>query len=162
MNSTTKRIGAMGTAMAAVLGAGVAFAAWTSSGSGVGSAASDSAKNVTFAGSTVTKNLYPGGSGSIDFTVANPNHYAVRLSAITIGHIYAAGDATKTDLTTTCALTYTPPGDYSGANFLIAGDAPAQAVVLTNALAMGAGADQTACAGKTFVVDTLAATATSS
>src|SRR4051794_2021900 len=45
MNRTTKRIGALGTATVAVIGTGVAFAAWTATGTGAGSAKASSASD---------------------------------------------------------------------------------------------------------------------
>ena len=153
MNRTSARVLAIGLPLASVAAAGIAFAAWTATGSGSGSAASEANSNVTFTAATVVTKLYPTGNGSIDVTVANPNHYDVRLSAITVGQIYDAAVAVvdRVDLTTTCALTYTAPSDYSGANFLVQNDATAQVVHLPSSLAMGNGAANS-CASKTFGV----------
>lgn len=161
MNRTSARLLAVGLPLATVAAAGVAFAAWTATGSGSGSAASEANQNVTFTGATVVTKLYPTGTGSIDVTVANPNHYDVRLSSITVGMIYDAAVAVgdRVDLTSTCALTYTAPGDYTGANFLVQGDAAAQVVNLPGSLAMG-NAAANSCASKTFGV-VLAASTTS-
>ena len=159
MNRTSKRILAIGLPLATVSMAGIAFAAWTATGGGDGSAQSEANQNVTFSSSTVVTKMFPTGSGSIDFTVANPNHYGVRLSAITVGNIYDIADVTKADVTTSCALTYTAPASYTGANFLVAHDATAQVVHLVGALGMGNGAANS-CANKTFGV-VLSATTTS-
>jgi hypothetical protein len=69
--------------------AGVAFAVWTVSGSGAGSGAATVAQNllvtaVTPSGPNAT--LYPGGpAGAVDFTVANPNPFAVTITGVSWG-----------------------------------------------------------------------------
>jgi hypothetical protein len=67
-----------------VLSAGtVAFAAWTSNGTGSGTATAGTAKNLTIAVTDVS-GLYPTGSFDVPFTVTNPNEYAVTLSKVSL------------------------------------------------------------------------------
>ena len=152
MNRTTKRIGALGTATLAVMGTGIAFAAWTSSGTGSGSAASTTPQDVAFTGVTPTTSLYPTGSANITFHSTNPNSYKVSLESLAVTKV-AYDSAPATDVQTICDLTYHAPAT---APLVAAGGAD---VTVTGGLSMGNGADQ-ACAGKTFVV-TLTATPTS-
>ena len=57
----------------------VAFAAWTSNGTGAGAATAGTAKNLTIAVTNVS-GLYPTGTFNVPFTVTNPNSYAVQLT----------------------------------------------------------------------------------
>src|SRR3954453_6658739 len=65
MHKNTKRIAAVGLPLAVVAATGIAFAAWTSNGSGVGSATSATPQDVTFTAATVANSLYPTGSADI-------------------------------------------------------------------------------------------------
>lgn len=74
---------------AAALGTGVAFAVWTVQGSGTGSSAATVAQSLTvtaFTPSGSGATLYPGGpAGGVDFSVTNPNPFAVTITGITWG-----------------------------------------------------------------------------
>ena len=69
--------------------AGIAYGAWTVSGSGTGSGAATIAQGLTITASTPTganATLYPGGPASgVYFTVSNPNPFTVTITAITWG-----------------------------------------------------------------------------
>jgi len=67
-----------------LLAASVAFAAWTATGSGHGYAKASSASALTTidASALTSAQLYPGATGDVKVTVANPNPYAVRLTSI--------------------------------------------------------------------------------
>jgi hypothetical protein len=82
-------IGTATVTAAVLIGGGIAFAAWTVTGSGSGSGAAAVAQSLTLTASTPTgagANLYPGGpAGSVDFTVTNPNPFAVTITGITWG-----------------------------------------------------------------------------
>jgi hypothetical protein len=74
---------------AVLVGGGVALAAWSVSGSGTGSGAATIAQSLTLTASTPTganASLYPGGPpGAVDFTVTNPNPFAVTITGVTWG-----------------------------------------------------------------------------
>lgn len=78
-----------GAVTAAVIGGGVAFATWTASGSGTGSAVAYTAQTVTInavALSSSAVSLFPGGpAGNVYFTVTNPNPYPVKITNIVWG-----------------------------------------------------------------------------
>jgi hypothetical protein len=71
---------------ALAVGAGVAFAVWSASGSGSGTGAGATAVALTVNPSTPTganSNIYPGGPpGTVQFTITNPNPYAVSLTGL--------------------------------------------------------------------------------
>lgn len=79
------KIGAGIATGATVLGMGVAYAQWTASGTGVGTAKAGSAQGVTAATATysvTTGLLYPGGAGDLLVTLSNPNPYPVTVTQI--------------------------------------------------------------------------------
>jgi hypothetical protein len=69
----------------AALAAGVAFAAWTSSGSGSGQAGSTTSLDSVITPGTNSPDLYPGSTSSVTVTVNNPNAYAVVVTSISAG-----------------------------------------------------------------------------
>ena len=77
----TQKTAVVGGTVAVLLAGGVAFAAWTSTGSGTGSATAGSAVELTVAGNEAT-GLYPTGTVAGTVTVTNPNPYAVTISSI--------------------------------------------------------------------------------
>lgn len=79
----------VGAVASILITAGIAFAVWSASGAGNGGAAAAVAQGLTVTAVTpsgAAANLYPGGpAGTVYFTVANPNPYAVTITSITWG-----------------------------------------------------------------------------
>jgi hypothetical protein len=137
--------------------AGVAFAAWTSTGSGTGSAASDAISNVTYAATTPAGvTLYPTGpAADVTFLASNPNKYKVTLSAFSMSGAYYSTDTSHTtDVTATCGLSFSTTDTPT-----VAGLAAGTSVSLPGSLTMSNSAVN-ACANKTFDI-VLTSTATS-
>jgi hypothetical protein len=82
----TKRAAVVGLGIVGVMGAGVAFAAWTTEGTGTGSATAGSDQPLTVTVSPAT-GLFPTGTTNVPFTVTNPNSYAVTLSQATLTNV---------------------------------------------------------------------------
>lgn len=85
-----RRVGIVVLALAvAGIATGVALAVWTVSGSGSGGGAAAVAQNLTVTAVTPTgssASLYPGGpAGQVEFTVANPNPFAVTITGLSWG-----------------------------------------------------------------------------
>jgi hypothetical protein len=82
---------------AAMLGGGLAFALWSASGTGTGSALAYTAQPVTInavALSSSAASLFPGGPpGNVYFTVNNPNPYPVKITNIAWGTPTSANPA---------------------------------------------------------------------
>ena len=78
-----KALVATGVVAGAAFVTNVAFAAWTSSGTGSGSAQATSAVALTTTAATTTAQLFPGGSGDLKITVKNDNGYPVRVTDVT-------------------------------------------------------------------------------
>lgn len=159
MRSLRRYVGRSATAgVATVLGlaltSGVALAFWSTSGSGSGTATARSSLNLTGTLSSVT-GLYPGGSLAVTVTVANPNPFPVKVTAVTGGTVTtgASGCTTTgvayTNQTTSNGLGasgFTVPANSAGTAL------PATTVTMDNT-------SLSACQGATFTVPvTLAAT----
>ena len=80
-NRILRRVFGVFFALGALMAGTVAFAAWTSNGTGTGTATAGTAKNLTIAVTNVS-GLYPTGTFNVPFTVTNPNSYAVQLSKV--------------------------------------------------------------------------------
>jgi hypothetical protein len=73
---------AIGTALVA---AGVAYAAWTSTGTGSATAKATTAADSVIAAATSAADLFPGAVGSVTVTISNPNPYPVVVNSISAG-----------------------------------------------------------------------------
>ena len=142
----------LGVALVALLGAGAAFAYWTSQGSGAASASAGSLEPVTvaaYAGESISNKLYPGGpAGDVLVKVTNPNPFSVTLVAIS-GNGLISADAGHSGCTTT-GVTFTPPANPSltiGAG--ATGSPHTESVTLAGAVSMGT-TSASACQGATF------------
>lgn len=85
LRHSTKLTAGLGVITAGLLSTGIAYAAWTSTGSGSGLAASTGDLSSVITGVTPGADLYPGATKSIDVTVDNPNGYAVEVTSISVG-----------------------------------------------------------------------------
>src|SRR4051794_10284406 len=147
MNRNTKRIGALGTATVAVMGAGLAYAAWTADGTGSGTVQAKTAQAVSTVAATTSAALYPTGTADLLVKVANPNDYAVTVTAITQT---AASTITSGDATCDAAngVSFTAA---TGLSQVVPAHSTGTLITLTNKVAMS-NSSVTACSGKTFTV----------
>ena len=103
-------------------GTGVAFAAWTTSGTGTAAAQSGSASAVTGGVASVSTTggslLYPTGAASVPavINIHNPNKFQIKVSSIVVGADTAPSSVTG-DNATSC---HAAPGDTTGVT-LVAG-----------------------------------------
>jgi hypothetical protein len=155
----------LGSAAAGLLLTGVAFAYWTSSGSGSGQATAGSASTVTLSAGTVTSTLFPGGTADVGTLVTNPNPYAVLISGLSAGTITSgtAGNACDTNGN---HVTFNVPGTYPSTTYRVpakagvvgTGNPAAFAIDIANGASMAINSDTT-CQAKTFTIP-LSGTAT--
>lgn len=129
------------------LGAGAAYAYFTSSGSHAGPGSTGTLQSVTVAAATGTPSapLMPGGSGDVTLQVTNPNGYAVTLVSVT-GAGSVTADAGHPGCTTT-GVTFTSQPSLS---LSIAANSTTQ-VDLPAAAAMSA-SSSAGCQGATFSI----------
>ncbi len=85
MRKISKRTAVVLGAAGTVLVAGVAYAAWTSTGSGTGSVSSTTSTNSTISPANGGSALYPGSSTDFTVTINNPNDYTVKVDSISTG-----------------------------------------------------------------------------
>ena len=71
--------------VAVLAGAGIAYAVWSSTGSGSATAQATSSVNSVIASGTSAADLYPGAVQSITVTISNPNPYPVLVNSISAG-----------------------------------------------------------------------------
>ncbi|MGO4234733.1 hypothetical protein [Pseudarthrobacter sp. YAF2] len=135
----------------ATAGAGTAYAYWSVTGGGSGSAVAATMQAVTVdalvAGDNPKTALYPGGSADVVLRLTNPNPYSVQVYSVTANGP-AAADATHPGCTTT-GVTFTgaaplTPATYVAANSSALITLPGAATMDTTSLA--------ACQGATFSV----------
>ncbi|MDX3655693.1 hypothetical protein PV646_00115 [Streptomyces sp. ID05-26A] len=67
------------------LGGGIAYAAWSSNGSGSGTIGSTTSVNSTISPVNGAGGLYPGNTVSFSVTINNPNGYPVKVTSISAG-----------------------------------------------------------------------------
>jgi hypothetical protein len=131
----TRKLLALAVAGVLTMGIGVAYAAWTASGSGIGYAKASSAQGLGTldTSATTAATLYPGATGDVKLKIDNPNPYPVRITAvsgagtITSDKGSACDSSTGVSFTNQTALTLDVPASSSG-TFTLAG-----AVAMSNA-----------------------------
>ena len=138
----TRRLVTAGTGTLALLMAGgIAYAAWSQTGAGSGTAATGTIAPLG-AVASLGSSLYPGGSASLTVTVTNPNPRPVTVTSIVL-----TGAVTASAGCTTSGLSVTLPGAVS-VTVPAGGSAP---VTLTNAVSMSTSSTSD-CQGATFTV----------
>ncbi|HEX7308238.1 hypothetical protein [Lentzea sp.] len=80
-----KRTAVIAAVAIAALGGGIAYAAWSSTGSGSGSVGSTAELNSTISPVNGAGGLYPGRTVSYSVTINNPNGYPVKVTGISAG-----------------------------------------------------------------------------
>jgi hypothetical protein len=127
---------------------GVAFAAWTVSASGSGSAKSisGSSSTITTDATAAVADLYPGyTAGTVYFQIDNPNPYPVRFTSMT------AGAVTSSDQTN-CPASNVTATDRTGLTIDVpANTTTAVSRTITNAVSMASAAPD-GCKSKTFTI----------
>jgi hypothetical protein len=146
------------------LGAGVAFAAWTATGTGAAGAKATAFQALTVSAGTTTAQLYPGSSGDAVVSVTNPNPFPVKITQV--AQDVSAGKFVSSDQGANCtdAAASTHP---TGVSLTSATGAPLATIAanstssftLTGKVAM-ANTSDTLCQGATFSIP-VAVTSTS-
>ena len=141
---------------AVALTGGIALALWDATGSGFGAAKARTAVALTItAAVSPTADLYPGGSGALQFTVTNTNPYSVTLTT------YTTSTITSSDQTNCAAsnVSATTSGTL-GASIVVGANATSTVQSLAGLVLMG-GSAPNLCQGVTFTITmTLAGTQT--
>jgi len=142
----------------ALAGTGIAFAAWTLSGSGSGTAGAAGTQNLVIAGvNPAAGSLFPGGPAApVDLTIDNPNPYPVNVTSITWG----APSSPNTGLCASNQLSIDAGATPSSSvNFTIPANTTSPTEVVAGVLDMASTAPQ-GCANLDFTVPVTAVSAT--
>jgi hypothetical protein len=104
MRKLTRRTAVIAAGVAVATTASLAFAAWTSNGSGTGTAASttDALSAIAGVSPVAADDLYPGATKTAKVTVSNPNSYPVVVTKINAGasrvvNVSCAASTVRTD-----------------------------------------------------------------
>jgi len=103
------------------LGAGAAYAYWTTGGSGTGTAGTGTTANVSVIQTSSAAGLYPGGSVALSGNFNNPNSGSVRVSGVTAAvHAFSsqsdAGKPACTEADFSITGTSNVPGSIAAGN----------------------------------------------
>ena len=125
-NRFTRRTATVAVVLVGILGFGVAFAAWTQTGTGFGSAKAQTAQASTIVAGLATADLYPGKTGgNVHFTVNNPNEYAVTFTSLSAGTVTSSDEANcpaaNVTVTTPVAVSITVAGGATSALQTVSG-----------------------------------------
>jgi hypothetical protein len=136
-------------ALAALIGAGILFAAWSTSGSGNGYAKAGSASALTIgdASASTSADLYPGATGAVKLKVTNPNSFPVRITAVAKQSSGSISSDKGAACNAATGLTFT---DQSGLTLDLAAGATST-FTLSGAVAMSNASDNT-CQGAIFTI----------
>ena len=151
-----KRLAVIAGGLSVVLAASVAFAAWTATGGGSGSAKAITATPLTTvdASASTTAQLYPGGTGDLQISFHNPNPYAVTVTAVNYdGTSYISSDkgANCTDAPASTHPTGVTLTNSSGWSFVVPAASDAGPFTVTGKVSMSNTSDN-GCQGATFTI----------
>ena len=148
MQSTRKRrlVGG-GITIVVLIAAGLAYAAWTASGTGAGYAKAGSAQALTTndVSATTAADLYPGANGDVKVEINNPNPYPVQVTAIS-----GSGTITPDSGHASCSPTGVTFTNQTGLSINVPANGT-QAATLDNAASMS-NAAANGCQGATFTI----------
>ncbi len=98
MKKFTRRSTTVAVTTVALVGTGIAFAAWTSTGSGTGSATAGTDAGLTVSAASVS-GLYPNQATTQNVTISNPNPYMVKLSTLVLDSVTTATPGCSVSIT---------------------------------------------------------------
>jgi hypothetical protein len=140
-----KKILALGVVVGVLAALGIAFAAWTATGTGNGYAKAKTAVDLSTVAVTPAATLYPGATGNALISIVNPNDYQIQVTDITGNGAITSGVAlcdasTGVTFTNQTGQTLNVPAHSAGTLFTLTG-----AVSMDNS-------SVDACQGATFTI----------
>ena len=142
---SARRLAVTSALVVGAFGVSVAFAAWTSTGTGPTEAKSLTAVALTVTARAATADLYPGfTAGDVYFSVANPNPYPVTLTTATFGAVTSSDTALCPSLNVTVA-------NATGLSLLVPAGGAATAHTIIDKVTMLTTAPD-GCQNKTFSI----------
>jgi len=160
MFKLSKRIGIVAAVATAVIGGGVAFAAWTATGDGTANATAGGALPVTADPGVTADALYPGVPTALTLKFSNPNPYpakitglALKANGITVDTAHSTCNVSSVTLNTVAIngfITGTPAPIVPAKTASGDGTLPAS---IPGAVLMDATTSNNACQGATFMIN---------
>lgn len=98
-----KRTAVIAAVAVVAVGGGIAYAAWTSTGSGSGKVGSATSVSSTITPVDGAGGLFPGATTSFSVTINNPNGYPVKVTSISTGSSAEVGGCAAGTVTSTGA-----------------------------------------------------------
>lgn len=152
LKKSRKRLATVAALIVGVSVIGVAYAAWTTGGSGSGQATAGSAASMTISAGTPSTSLYPTASADVASAFSNPNPYKVHVSSVSLGAISVDAGHSACN---TASVSVTSPQTNGGSGW----DVPAKSggvngslnIDFANAISMSNAANDS-CQGATFTV----------
>lgn len=149
----TWRTGAMAGATALVFGGGIAYANWSTTGTGAGSVKAGTAAGVNASVTTTSTSatlLVPGGTAPVIVNIHNPNGFSVKVSAVSVSADAAPDSVTGgSGCTTANALVSLSAASGTGLPVTIAGGQDGTVTLAGSPASMNINSDN-GCQGATF------------
>lgn len=140
-----RRSAILALALGLLFAAGIAFAAWTATGTGSGYAKATTAQPLTTVdvSASVAATLYPGATGDVELRISNPNPYPVVVSDVTGNGAITASDPA-------CNVASVSFSDQTGLSLNVPAS-NAATFTLSGAVQMSSAANDN-CQGATFTI----------
>lgn len=140
-----RRSAILALALGLLFAAGIAFAAWTATGTGSGYAKATTAQPLTTVdvSASVAATLYPGATGDVELRISNPNPYPVVVSDVTGNGAITASDPA-------CNVASVSFTDQTGLSLNVPASGAAT-FTLAGAVQMSSAANDN-CQGATFTI----------
>ena len=147
MQKFPRKLFAVGAIVGGAVVGGIAFAAWTSTGTGSATAKADTAEALTTVDASATSeaSLYPGATGDATLRIVNPNPYPVQVTSVTGTGTVTSDKGAACDAST--GVTFTDQADVA----LVVPANDAATFTLAGAVAMTNSSDN-ACQGAVFTI----------
>jgi hypothetical protein len=145
--SWIRRVAILAAIIGTIIGSGVAYAYWTTAGTGSGTAKAATAAplSTVAAVASTTGLLYPGATGDLQVTFVNPNPFAVTVTSLSSGTGAVTAPGAFSCITTGVSLV-----QQSNLSILVGANGQATAII-TGAVRMDTSSDS-GCQGATFAV----------
>jgi hypothetical protein len=134
-----RRIVTLATALFVIMIVGVAYAAWTATGTGTGFAEAGESGELGTAPATPLELLVPNTSADVEVSVTNDNPFAVELTDIVLDTTNNDGDITSDKTGCTPAnngVTFHPLTDIPAGTYIIPADSNGEPITLPDAVSM--------------------------
>jgi hypothetical protein len=143
-----KKILALGVVVGVLAALGIAFAAWTATGTGNGYAKAKTAVDLSTVAVTPAATLYPGATGNALISIVNPNDYQIQVTDITGNGAIVTSSPNVPACDASTGVTFT---NQTGQTLNVPAHSAGTLFTLTGAVSMD-NSSVDACQGATFTI----------